>query len=807
MASSVKAVQTFGKKKTATAVAHAKEGRGIIRINGSPINLVQPEILRLKVYEPVLVAGEDEFAGIDIRVRVKGGGHTSQVYAIRQAIAKALVAYHAKYIDAAHAIALKKSLVDYDRTLLIADPRRMEPKKFGGSGARARRQKSYRNGPLKFFVDPSCQGRAKLFRDLKEHGGLTTKDPRVTCDFLLVQSNSSSGQSFVRVWNHEKTVLETDWVKRSIVAGRLLDASDDWGGLLARINDSIDTDDEHPNSPLPTPRITPVGVPPAVTGSASPPPSSHSPGDVAPVHGSPVRGDSRDLWAGPSRMSATPAAVEHGPVNLNAQQATQQLLLPQSFPTGLVYDPAIHSAILGEVMKHRGLAPIAASISAPVQSELASGSHLLLPSEQLQPPANPERDLTVSMESELARRPAVSIDAKGKGRSRNASPATLFTAEGSALTFYVSLEVNKRSELLSCIKKHGGQISIQITTATYAILSSRPKNYESVLETVLSSKGTPVRPAFVFESVQQNKLLDPAEYVFQPSDKLKKKLEAAASPHSRKRRARESGGKGRAVKKGADEVGSKESGDEQNVLAPQEDEVRWKVAVKEERTSPPSLSSPALEENPPLQREPKSPTPPPDSSRVQMIGTGKYRYTEVEMRYAFEYITVLFSRDKDITTSAIGQKLHEKMPNHSKTAWIQHVTFANKQSFELAKRQGLVSYNTRQHKLAQRPPEEPPSKRIRTEEHTPSAAQSQPSTPNDGDLEEDLYHAAHFFADGGDVEEPGDDSQAEKDNRIWQRLTAQTPCKTEESWPAFYDKHGAQVTRLYEKLVQNETQD
>lgn len=93
------------------------------------------------MYEPVLVAGEDSFAPLDIRVRVKGGGHTSQVYAIRQAIAKALIAYYAKYIDASSAMELKKKLVAYDRTLLIADPRRMEPKKFGGHGARARRQK------------------------------------------------------------------------------------------------------------------------------------------------------------------------------------------------------------------------------------------------------------------------------------------------------------------------------------------------------------------------------------------------------------------------------------------------------------------------------------------------------------------------------------------------------------------------------------------------------------------------------------------------------------------------------------------
>jgi ribosomal protein S9 len=104
------------------------------------------------VYEPVLVAGEESFAPLDIRVRVKGGGHTSQVYAIRQAIAKALVAYYAKYLDAYSSLALKKKLVAYDRTLLIADPRRMEPKKFGGKGARARRQKRYVILPFIFIL-------------------------------------------------------------------------------------------------------------------------------------------------------------------------------------------------------------------------------------------------------------------------------------------------------------------------------------------------------------------------------------------------------------------------------------------------------------------------------------------------------------------------------------------------------------------------------------------------------------------------------------------------------------------------------
>lgn len=113
----------------------------------------------MKVYEPVLVAGEEAFSAIDIRLRVKGGGHTSQVYALRQAIAKALVAYYAKYMDAYSAMELKKKLVAYDRTLLIADPRRCEPKKFGGHGARARRQKSC--VPMTWFpfflADPTPQ--------------------------------------------------------------------------------------------------------------------------------------------------------------------------------------------------------------------------------------------------------------------------------------------------------------------------------------------------------------------------------------------------------------------------------------------------------------------------------------------------------------------------------------------------------------------------------------------------------------------------------------------------------------------------
>nr|Q9XEK7.1 RecName: Full=Small ribosomal subunit protein uS9; AltName: Full=40S ribosomal protein S16 [Syntrichia ruralis]AAD23965.1 ribosomal protein S16 [Syntrichia ruralis] len=139
----VESVQCFGRKKTAVAVTYCRRGRGLIRLT-VPIELVEPEILRYKAFEPVLLLGRSKFAGVDMRIRVKGGGNTSQIYAIRQSIAKALVAYFQKYVDEQSKKEIKDVLLRYDRTLLVADPRRCEPKKFGGRGARSRFQKSYR---------------------------------------------------------------------------------------------------------------------------------------------------------------------------------------------------------------------------------------------------------------------------------------------------------------------------------------------------------------------------------------------------------------------------------------------------------------------------------------------------------------------------------------------------------------------------------------------------------------------------------------------------------------------------------------
>jgi small subunit ribosomal protein S9 len=127
---------TSGKKKTAIARATIQDGTGKVRINSQPVELVEPEPARLKMLEPFRLA-EDRREGVDIDVRIEGGGVIGQADAARTAIARGLVEYTT---DAE----LRDAYMEFDRSLLVNDVRQSESKKWGGPGARARYQKSYR---------------------------------------------------------------------------------------------------------------------------------------------------------------------------------------------------------------------------------------------------------------------------------------------------------------------------------------------------------------------------------------------------------------------------------------------------------------------------------------------------------------------------------------------------------------------------------------------------------------------------------------------------------------------------------------
>jgi len=87
---SMKVINTSGKKKTATARATLKEGKGRVRVNKVPLEVVEPILARRKIAEPVEIAG-DVIKGMDIDVMASGGGFIGQADAIRTAIAKGIV--------------------------------------------------------------------------------------------------------------------------------------------------------------------------------------------------------------------------------------------------------------------------------------------------------------------------------------------------------------------------------------------------------------------------------------------------------------------------------------------------------------------------------------------------------------------------------------------------------------------------------------------------------------------------------------------------------------------------------------------
>lgn len=125
-----------GKRKTAVARAVVKPGKGRIYINDLSLDYLAPEVARMKILEPLMIAG-DRSKAVDIRVSVEGGGVMGQAEASRIAIARALAGW-------TKSSELRKSFMAFDRVMIAGDQRVTEPKKFGGPSARRRKQKSYR---------------------------------------------------------------------------------------------------------------------------------------------------------------------------------------------------------------------------------------------------------------------------------------------------------------------------------------------------------------------------------------------------------------------------------------------------------------------------------------------------------------------------------------------------------------------------------------------------------------------------------------------------------------------------------------
>jgi small subunit ribosomal protein S9 len=125
------------KRKTAIARAYIKEGNGKVTINSIPLQVYEPFLARLRISEPLILAGEDYVSKVNIKIKVRGGGYMGKAEAARIAIAKGLV----KYFDDDK---LKLLYLQYDPYMLKSDPRRKEQRKSPTSKARKHYTTAYR---------------------------------------------------------------------------------------------------------------------------------------------------------------------------------------------------------------------------------------------------------------------------------------------------------------------------------------------------------------------------------------------------------------------------------------------------------------------------------------------------------------------------------------------------------------------------------------------------------------------------------------------------------------------------------------
>ena len=95
MARKKKSVESSGKRKTAIARASVKAGKGRVRVNSEPIEILQPALARRKAMEPLVIADAmNRLSKVDINLTTTGGGIMGQTDAIRTAIARGLVHYN-----------------------------------------------------------------------------------------------------------------------------------------------------------------------------------------------------------------------------------------------------------------------------------------------------------------------------------------------------------------------------------------------------------------------------------------------------------------------------------------------------------------------------------------------------------------------------------------------------------------------------------------------------------------------------------------------------------------------------------------
>ena len=191
-------------------------------------------------------------------------------------------------------------------------------------------------------------------------------------------------------------------------------------------------------------------------------------------------------------------------------------------------------------------------------------------------------------------------------------------------------------------QKHGGKIEGNNEIADYAILASgasKTKTFKDLLLSTVAAGRPALSARFVHESVAQNTLLDPRDFAFEsPPIKTRKRTAhdgESSDEYERRRLAKNE--RTRARRQRLREEAAQSSSQPQK-----------KESISK-NTSTARLAHAG----------PRSPSPPLAHTR-EAVGKN-FKFTDSELAYAIKYAQVLFARDHEISSNAIGTALHDKV--------------------------------------------------------------------------------------------------------------------------------------------------
>lgn len=378
------------------------------------------------------------------------------------------------------------------------------------------------------------------------------------------------------------------------------------------------------------------------------------------------------------------------------------------------------------------------------------------------------------------------LSSPGPSNARKNSGEVFLDDQGQPLTFFVQVDLQGRSGVVSNIKKNKGKVIGSIADANYVILFTRSQTFQGLLSEAHACDKVPIQSAFVADCIAENTLLDESEYT----------LDTGVSVQHAKRGKPSSAffefvqAEIPSIKKESPKSASKPKPKAKKTTPA---EMPTKKVKKRSAPTSPQISAPP----PPSSKEAKSrvrrsPTPPPPETRKSMRD-GKFHFTQPEIEYFCQYAQFLLHDDPTMSTTVLLQAIHKKMPHHSLGSWQMQVSSKLKtQLIDIRKRANIafrksLNGNSEKSTGEERPG---PSKKPRL------AALPATPTVSQATLErEDFEVICEFFANGG-----GDDDD---DERVWERLSQHRPCKSAESWPEYYTTHQSEVYARIEELVRS----